>query len=53
MSKKLLCLILHTTSVLTAGGSITTQSHGLHVPVETSGAECMGTLAAVTLVFLF
>ena len=47
-SKKLLCLNLHTT-VLTAIGSATTQvvkSHGSHVPVETSGAECMGILAA-------
>ena len=42
---------LHTTTVLTAGGSATTQvvkSHGSHVQVETSGAECMATLAAVT-----
>ena len=47
----MLCLILHTT-VLTAGGSATIQvvkSHGSHVPVETSGAEYMGTIAAVTL----
>ena len=52
MSKKLFCMNLHTT-VLTAGGSATAQvvkSRGSHVPVETSGAECMGTLvAAVTL----
>ena len=43
-SKKLVCLILHTT-VLIAGGSTTTQvvkSHGSHVPFETSGAECIG-----------
>ena len=45
MSKKLLCLILHMTTVLTAGGSATTQvvkSHGSHMPVETSAVECMG-----------
>ena len=57
-STKLFCLALHTT-VLTAGGRATTQvvkSHGSHVPVETSGAECMGTCcrdAVVSLVFLF
>ena len=45
--------------VLTAGGSATTQvvkSHGSHVPVETSGAECVGTCCrdtVVKLVFLF
>ena len=36
---------LHKTTVLTAGGSATTQvvkSHRSHVPVETSAAECMG-----------
>ena len=53
MSKKLLCLNSHTTTVLIAGGRATTQvvkCNGSHVPVETSGAECMGTLvAAVTL----
>ena len=41
---------LHTI-LLTAIGSATThvvKSHGLHVPVETSAAECMATLAAVT-----
>ena len=57
-STKLFCLVLHTT-VLTAGGSATTQvvkSHGSHVPVETSGAECMGTCCrdtVVSLVLLF
>ena len=55
-SKKLFCLNLHTITVLTAGRSATTQvvkSHGSHVPVKTSGAECMGTLvAAVTLLLI-
>ena len=46
MNQKLFCVNLSTT-VLTAGGSATTQvvkSLGLHVPVEMSGAECTGQL---------
>ena len=56
-SKKLFCVNLHTTTVLTAGGSATTQvvkSRGSHVSVETLGAECTGILvAAVTLLLTY
>ena len=53
-SKKLLCSNLHTTTILTAGGSATSQvdkSHASHVPFETLGAECMGTLVAALTLF--